>query len=91
MSMNSQTLELFRLALLRVLEANNTRFGLALGAVSLHMGAYGFKAPGTADIGAELLYLHDKGMVEPTTKALSPENKCWRITAAGRDYLAENG
>ena len=36
----------------------------------------------------ELLYLADKGYLVSEEKTISPENKFWRTTAAGRDYLA---
>jgi len=43
------------------------------------------------DIEAELLYLEDKGFIEREKKEIAPVVKRWRITAAGRDYLAEEG
>lgn len=47
--------------------------------------------PSTAEIGDEIAYLCDKGMLAPVEKKLSPEVKAWRITAEGRDHLAEEG
>jgi hypothetical protein len=44
-----------------------------------------------AEVESEMLYLTDKGLAEETTKILSPENQAWRITAAGRDFLATLG
>lgn len=37
----------------------------------------------------EIVYLSDpkKGLLEHLEKLISPENKIWRTTAAGRDYL----
>lgn len=89
--MNASQRELFRLALLRVLEANSTERGLGLQALQLLVGAFGFPMPNTADIRTELEYLGDKGLIAPVGKSISPENKCWRITAAGRDELATQG
>lgn len=89
--MNAQQRELFRLALLRVLEANNTERGLGAQALQLLVGAFGFAMPALPELRAEIQYLADKGLVEPVGKAISPENKCWRITAAGRDELAQHG
>jgi hypothetical protein len=39
----------------------------------------------------ELDYLHDKGLIAPAPKLISPENPAWRITAAGRDLVAKAG
>lgn len=39
----------------------------------------------------ELAYLQDKGLARESTKLISPENKRWEITAAGRDQLATEG
>ena len=39
----------------------------------------------------ELRYLTDKGFVETPPKTISPEIQTWRITAAGRDWLAQHG
>lgn len=47
--------------------------------------------PSTAEIDDEIAYLCDKGMLAAVEKKLSPEVKAWRITASGRDYLAEEG
>jgi hypothetical protein len=41
-------------------------------------------------VAVELQYLADKGMVATVNKSISPENLCWRITAAGRDFIAAN-
>lgn len=43
------------------------------------------------EIVTELQYLADKGLVVLVPKALSPENRRWRLTAPGRDLLAELG
>jgi len=79
--------ELFRIAILRVLAANLTRFGLNETAISMHVFRFGFQ-PERIETVAELDYLHDKGLVAPVEKTISPENRTWRITAAGRDHLA---
>jgi RIO-like serine/threonine protein kinase len=44
-----------------------------------------------ADLRAEVLYLVDKGLIAPEEKTISPENYAWKITAAGRDFLAMEG
>ena len=39
----------------------------------------------------EITYLSDKGLIKSEFKFISPENKFWRTTADGRDYLASQG
>jgi hypothetical protein len=87
--MNAASRELFRIALLRVLDANETRWGLAALALAVHVGQYGF-TPEKNDVEREMQYLQDKGFADVPSKAVSPENKTWRITATGRDFLATN-
>ena len=87
---NSQR-ELSRIALLRVLEANETRWGLIAIVLAVHAGAFGFRGLGAELASAELRYLQDKGFVTAAPKEISPENPTWRITAAGRHWLAQNG
>jgi hypothetical protein len=83
--------ELYRAALLRVLDANETQWGLSAEVLAVHVAAYGFKGRGVEIAATELRYLQDKGFVDLPGKAISPENQTWRITAAGRDWLAQNG
>lgn len=83
--------ELLQLAVLRVLDANHTRFGLGVDAVTLHASALGFAKLTRDSTEIELEYLEGKGLVEPVQKTLEPGNRCWKRTAAGRDYLSERG
>lgn len=80
--------ELFRQNLLSQLDAVAPS---ALPVPSLLVGAKigGFK-PTDQEIQAELTYLEDLGLIVAAAKAISPENKRWRITAAGRDHVAAN-
>ena len=89
--MTSTQRELFRLALLRVMESNPTQRGLGLQALQLSIGAFGFSMPGLDQLKAELAYLEDKRFVIIVGHAISPENKTWRITADGRADLAPHG
>jgi hypothetical protein len=84
-----QSLELFRVALLRVLALNNTRWGVPVDAVIHHCVQFAFR-PTREQVVAELTYLVDKGLVAEVPRVISPENSCWRITAAGRDFLAQS-
>jgi hypothetical protein len=86
--MNTEQRELFRLALLRVLDANHTRFGLSLSALGHLVATFGFPNPQLRQLERELQYLEDKSHVASMVKSVSPENAAWRITAEGRDYIA---
>lgn len=87
--MNAESRENFRTALLRVLDANNTRFGLGLKALGHLVATYGFQSPNAKDVERELQYLEDKKFVAECMKGVSPENRAWRITAEGRDFVAQ--
>lgn len=64
----------------------------ALPLAPLSVGARigGFTVTGEVLL-AELAYLVDKRLAAEAEKHVSPENKEWRITAEGRDYLAQHG
>jgi hypothetical protein len=88
MILTNEQREQLRLSLLRFLDANQTRFGLAT-AVLLQMA----RSEGRPDLQkgqleAELEYLAEKGLAAEALKGISPENRNWRITANGRDYCA---
>jgi hypothetical protein len=40
---------------------------------------------------AEIDYLKDKAFIHEEPKVLSPENRAWKISAVGRDFLASEG
>jgi hypothetical protein len=87
--MNAEQRELFRLALLRVFDTNHTRYGLGLEALK-HFGlSFGLFAAKPEELEREVQYLEDKGYIVVLQKVISPENRVWRITAAGRDYLSQ--
>jgi hypothetical protein len=66
-------------------------YGVTLALLSVAVRNIGLRSATTGDIHAEVDYLADKGFLHPEPKALSPENKSWRISASGRDYLAQEG
>jgi hypothetical protein len=86
----TEKIELFDNALLRVLDANNTQWGLQAPALSMFTREYGF-APSQAETIGRLEYLTDKGMAQEVPKMLSKANRAWKITSAGRRYLDEHG
>lgn len=96
--MKAEELENFRLAILRVMDANRTRFGLGLVAIGYHLNQYGFSAGncGGPEKYAELLadeidYLTNKQLVEEVLKTVSRENRAWRLTREGIAFIDQRG
>lgn len=85
--MTPELREQFRLGILHVLEEHGTRFGRPVAAIEIHLRSRGFEVERKA-LEAEIVYLEDKQLVAEALKGVSPENRCYRITAEGRDYLA---
>lgn len=79
-------LELFAAAVLKVLEANNTQFGLTTPAIRLMVRQFAFN-PSEAETMNALEYLAGKRFVEESPKALVKINRAWKITSDGRQYL----
>lgn len=86
--MNATDREQLRLSLLRFLDENVTRFGFQLGYLLQRARSEGRPKLTSDEADAELIYLEDKKFIEQPAKAISPELRAWRITAAGRDFLA---
>lgn len=83
--------ESLRLSLLRFLGNNPTSYGISESLLLSLAKAEGRQSLTTADIQDEMVYLADKALVSQVPKRISPELPQWRITAAGRDFLAERG
>jgi len=95
--MESQAKELFRLAILRVLDTNRTRFGMGTVAIAHHLAAFSFTASNFAspkayhdEIADALQYLEDKKLIEEALRVVSRENRSWRITTDGIAFLDSN-
>lgn len=87
--MNPTDREQIRLSLLRYLDAAaGRRFGLTDAVLLQHIRSEGFPA-GDAELDAEIDYLAGKGLIETAAKTISPENRAWKITSAGRDLYAQ--
>ncbi len=82
--------ELFDNALLKVLEANNTPWGLQAPALCMFAREFGF-APTEPETESRLEYLAARGMAQDVPKELNKANRVWKITDAGRRYLDEQG
>lgn len=88
--MTPEERERFRIALLQQLRAA-AAVSLPLSTLVTGAKIAGFDQANDQIVRGELVYLLDKGLVTTADKAISPENKRWRITAAGIDTLAEAG
>jgi hypothetical protein len=84
--------EMFRLAILRVLETNGTsRYGLTAENISHFLPQFGFRAT-VAQVDHELNYLSGEPLchVDLVNKGgFSPEVRPWKITTRGMNFLAE--
>jgi hypothetical protein len=89
--MHPEEREHLRLSLLRFLDANATAHGLSASLLLAFARNEGRPRLTPDEVAAELGYLADKGLAAPAPKPISPENRAWRITAQGRDFLAERG
>ena len=98
MNIDPETMEALDSAILKVLDTNRTRFGLSVVALSHHLAGFGF-LPGQFG-GAEafhnilldrLDYLGGKQLVEEVAKVTHKENRAWRITTKGMQYVDERG
>ena len=89
--MSPAEIEIIRLSLLRYCEAAG-RSGYSMSTVLLlaSLKAEGFSHLTRPEVESELLYLRDKGLLDKLVRPVSPELSHWRITAAGRDFLASN-
>jgi hypothetical protein len=88
--MNTADREIYRICILRILDANDSRFGLGAEPCATLSKRFGFDCPADrAEV--ELEYLALKGLVTLTDKTISKENRAWRITPQGRAFLDEHG
>lgn len=83
--------EQLRLTALRILATNPTEYGLAANVLLALVQSQGHPGLLGSELAGELQYLQDAELVVPVRKVISPELRAWRITKAGRDFLAERG
>jgi hypothetical protein len=86
---SNNQLELFAGAVLKVLDANNTQFGLGMPAIRLLVRQFAFNPTEAETINA-MEYLAGKGLVEQAPKVLVRINRAWKITDGGRQYLDDH-
>jgi hypothetical protein len=87
MKMTPAQREQMRLSLLRYC-GSAARYGLATPLLLQFLISEGFRPLSLEELQTELAYLEEKGLLAALPKLISPENEAWRITAAGRDFLA---
>ena len=87
--MNPEIRENLRLALLQILEANPSQFGLTNRVIGFQLPRYGISNSVAQALDVELRYLQGKGLVAVVGKQISPENTAWIITSEGRDFIAQ--
>jgi hypothetical protein len=88
MNLTSSQREQIRLSVLRYCDAAD-QFGLAAPLLLQFVRSEGHRQLNRQQLETEIGYLCDKGFLTPVPKEISPENSLWRITAAGRDFLAK--
>jgi hypothetical protein len=87
--MNAELREQFRLRILQLIDACGA-LGMRANTLTIQLNGAGFQVQ-QRDVDTEVTYLRDKEFLAEVAKAISPELKRWRVTAAGRDFLAEQG
>lgn len=88
--MNAQQRANLRVAVLTVLHTNQTRFGLGLDAITLHVSSLGFAKVTAPEVETAMFALEDEKMICRLPDRLTPGVHVWRITDEGRNYVAEN-
>jgi hypothetical protein len=91
--MNPQEREQLRISLLRHLSRGRglKRFGISTPLLLQLLRSEGMAWPDEETVEAELGYLTELKYVVVPEKVISPENRTWRLTAEGRNYVAERG
>lgn len=82
-------IEIIRLSLLRYIKAGGQFVGA--GYLLSFLQQEGFHSLGHDELVAQLQYLVDRKLIAEVEKLISPENKRWRITADGMDFIAKQG
>jgi hypothetical protein len=86
------TKDIFHAALLKIMDANRTRFGLQAATLSLQLRGEAIIA-GKDEVIQALDYLGSRTppLVEETRPEINRENRAWIITAGGIRYVDEHG
>jgi hypothetical protein len=87
MTMTTEQQEFFRLAILKVLDSNKTRFGLSVPAIIHVLPMFGFTRGQGGRCWMRLNILSRRELAIEVLKVVSKENRAWRITEAGIGFL----
>jgi len=90
MSAQSINREVLRTNILQT-AADSAPKGVTIPLVRVYARAGGFRSVTEEEVEAGIQYLVDKGFLALVPKSISPENKAWRVTADGQDFLALEG
>lgn len=82
--------ELLRVAIMETADSAKP-FAVDLRLLLIGVRTLGLRSVSSGEVLAEADYLDGKGLLERCRKVVSPEMAGWKITAAGRDWLAEEG
>ena len=86
------TKEIFHAALLKIMDANRTRFGLQAPVLALHLRALAVGATPDEIVQAlEYFGSRPAPLVEETRPEIDRENRAWKITAEGIRYVDQHG
>jgi hypothetical protein len=88
--MEAEQKEIFRNALLQILDGNRARYGLGVPAMQANLVRFGFPGASDSDVLDHVDYWVGKKLVEEVPRTANPENRTWRITSAGIAYVDEN-
>lgn len=88
--MNATTTELFDLAILRVLDANRTRYGLTIAATAHLIAQFGFPGADQEIIKDRIEVLVGKELVEEVSKLIGAANRAFRLTDAGLQFVNDH-
>lgn len=87
--MNASIRENLRLLILTALHAARP-YGVEIEPLRLALPPH-LRGTEEADLRVEIDYLVGKGLAAAEEKRISPENRAWKLTAEGTDFLATEG
>ena len=78
-------------SLLRFLDGNRSRYGVPTTVLWQQARFEGRPEITKAEVEQQLQYIEMAGLVEEALKGIHPENRYWRISKKGIDYVACGG
>jgi hypothetical protein len=87
--MSSAEKQNLRIAILKVLDANQSKYGLNIDAITLRLTPFGFDMITAAEVETVMPLLEGEKLIARLSQPLTPGVAVWRITNDGRSYLVE--